>query len=443
MTKAAGGDRPPLFWMDVTTSWRNRGGQANGTLRVEGSYAAALGEIMGPAWRFCRYNRVRGQFAPAGRPVREERAGRRGTGPGAPRSRSALADLGRRSERALRQAWRRGLAGAWQRLDAYNRAPPFPAAIRGDVLLLAGETWTQHDFALLSRLRREQGLRLAAICQDMIPVKLPQFFEPGEFMARYRAYADFLVGEVDLLIAISESTRADLAEHARGRGGVQGRLETVQLGADFDLARTPQRPDALGEPGPAGFVLSVSTIQSRKNFDLLYHLWRRLTERKLADLPQLVIVGQPGFGSTDLLHQIATDPLAASVITLLHGVSDSELAWLYRNCRWTLYPSFYEGWGLPISESLAHGKYCLASDTSSLPEAGGGLVRHLDPLDFPAWAAAVIELSREPAKLAALEARIRAEYHPVTWRQSGERLAGLLRELLAAQPAGTEAEPRR
>jgi glycosyltransferase involved in cell wall biosynthesis len=421
--------------MDVTTSWRNRGGQANGTLRVEGSYAASLSEIMGPDLRFCRYNRNRGHFAPADRPP--EPAGPRGRprGPGSPQGATPMTDLARRAERAFRQTWRGALGRAYRRLDLQTRTPPFPAAAPGDVLLLAGETWAQHDFGLLARLRGDQGLRLAAVCQDLIPVKFPQFFPRDGFVERYRAYADFLVGEVDLLIAISNSTRADLVEHARGRGGVRGRLETVQLGADFDAARNAERPAALTELGPAGFVLSVSTIQSRKNFDLLYRLWRRFAEQEVANLPKLVIVGQPGFGSADLLHQIAADPIAAPVIAVLHHISDSELAWLYRNCRWTLYPSFYEGWGLPISEGLAHGKYCLASETSSLPEAGQGLVLHLDPLDFAAWAEAVVELIREPGKLAALEARIRAGYRPVTWRQSGERLAGLLRELLAPRPA--------
>jgi glycosyltransferase involved in cell wall biosynthesis len=432
MTMAAGGDRPPLLWMDVTTSWRNRGGQANGTLRVEGSYAASLTEIMGPDLRFCRYSRTRGQLAPAARPPHDERPARRAHGPGAARPTTLLADLGRRAERALRQSWRSNLASIYRRLDAYTLTPPFPAAAPGDVLLLAGETWAQHDIALLGRLRREQGLRLAAVCQDLIPVKFPQFFPRDGFVERYRAYADFLVGEVDLLIAISNSTKADLVDHARARGGVRGRLKTVQLGADFDLAKTAERPAALPEPGPAGFVLSVSTIQSRKNFDLLYRLWHRFAEQGLANLPRLVIVGQPGFGSADLLHQIAADPIAAPVIAVLHHVTDGELAWLYRNCRWTLYPSFYEGWGLPISESLAHGKHCMASDTSSLPEAGQGLIWHGDPLDFAAWAEAVAALTHEPGKLAALEAGIRAGYRPVTWRQSAECLRAMLGELLAA-----------
>ena len=195
----------------------------------------------------------------------------------------------------------------------------------------------------------------------------------------------------------------------------------------------------LSDPQARRFVLSVSTIQSRKNFDLLYHLWRRLTEEGVADLPTLVIVGQPGFGSNDLLWQIEHDPLIRQNIVHLRHAHDEELSWLYQNCLWTLFPSFYEGWGLPLSESLALGKYCLASNTSSLPEAGAGFAKHIDPLDFAAWRQAVLELMSSPDALARIEANIRAGYRPVTWAQSAGILAKELLQLSAKNPAAHNA----
>jgi glycosyltransferase involved in cell wall biosynthesis len=110
-------------------------------------------------------------------------------------------------------------------------------------------------------------------------------------------------------------------------------------------------------------------------------------------------------------------------------VSDAVLSWLYRNCAWTLYPSFSEGWGLPVSESLAHGKFCVASSASALKEAGQGLIRHIDPLDFAAWRDTVIELVRSPELVSEFERRIKARYRGVTWLQSAARLAELLRPL--------------
>jgi hypothetical protein len=234
------------------------------------------------------------------------------------------------------------------------------------------------------------------------------------------------------VIAISETTKSDIMRHAQSHGGLHGRIEVIQLGADLISTSAARRPDALSDAQSQRFVLSVSTIQSRKNFDLLYHLWHRLAEIKLAELPTLVIVGQPGFGSRDLLWQIEHDPVTRDKIVVLHGAGGEELNWLYQNCLWTLYPSFYEGWGLPISESLAHGKYCLASNTSSLPEAGAGFVMHLDPFDFAAWREAIVELIRHPERLAPLERSIRTTYRPMTWERSAAVLAEKLAQLSAA-----------
>jgi glycosyltransferase involved in cell wall biosynthesis len=425
--------RAPVVWLDLTTTLRLGAGQANGTLRLETRYAESLDRLMAAELRFCRYLKTRRHFvALPGLPSQARPgpfAGRRRR-----RKTGALRGLARGCEQSFRK-WRRGLmAEVYRRIDAFSHAQAFPDARSGDVLLLLGETWGQHDFQLLRELRRRQGLRVAVLCQDLIPLKFPQLFESADFVEGCRAFASFIAEDADLTVAISNSTRADITEAARDKGGPKGRLVTLRPGADFDMAVKPERPAEPADLAPGNFVLSVSTVQARKNFDLLYRLWRRFAEQNQPSLPKLVIVGGKGFGSGDLLWQIAHDPLVRNSIVLLHGASDGELSWLYRNCLWTLYPSLYEGWGLPISESLAHGKLCLASNSSSLPEAGQGLARHLDPLDFRAWEEAIRELLLRPETVAEAEQRIRSAYRPMTWQQSAEQLAVHLRELLAEPP---------
>lgn len=418
-------------WLDVTTSWRARGGQTNGTLRVERSYAAALAPLLGERLHYLRYDHRRLRYLPlAGIPQLAE-----ASGPGPPSSRRERAlgvpdtqlSAGRRLERRIRSLRRAAVSLI---LDKFGgERDDLAGAQPGDILLMAGENWAHHDFDALRALRNKSGLRLAVLCQDMIPEVCPQFFAGSEFVAQYRAYADFLVRDADLVIAISQSTRADILAYAESRGGMAGRVATVQLGADLPAASAPAPPPPLESAAPGSFVISVSTIQSRKNFDLLYRLWQRMSRERVPGLPKLVIVGRRGFGSTDLLWQIENDPLVRDSITVLHQASDPELVWLYRNCLFTLYPSFYEGWGLPVTESLSFGKYCLASNTSSMPEAGQGLVLHLDPLDFPAWRAAVMTLIADREELRARERRIATEYRPVTWADSARALVAELQRL--------------
>ncbi|NEW86401.1 glycosyltransferase family 1 protein [Rhodopseudomonas sp. WA056] len=431
----------PWLWMDVSTSARARSGQMNGTLRVEQSYIRALSAEMAATLRFCRFDPLRRDYvavaAPpdlSGKPVASKPKSRSSSGIAA-----TLKPIGKSVERAVKTAVRGATASLLRKASHTEPLPKLGGGGLGEVLFLAGENWSRVDFAAVARMRRERGTRVAALCQDFIPAVAPQFFAGGDFVAKFDAYAQFLIQEADLVVSISEATKRDILGYAQRHGGMRGDVEIVHLGADIPAPQTARRPAALTGAQAARFVISVSTIQSRKNFDLLYHLWRRLTEQNTPNLPTLVIVGQPGFGSTDLLWQIANDPVTANSILHLPRAGDDELAWLYQQCLFTLYPSFYEGWGLPVSESLAFGKYCLASDASSLPEAGAGLARHLDPFDFVAWRDAVLDLIAAPEQLARYEAAIRAGYRPVTWAQSATRLTEVLRGLAAT---GSATHPR-
>ena len=145
----------------------------------------------------------------------------------------------------------------------------------------------------------------------------------------------------------------------------------------------------------------------------------------------LMIVGARGPSSETLIRAIEGDPLTRPLIRILDDAGDDELAWLYEHCCWTLYPSFYEGWGLPLSESLMYGKLCLASNAASLPEAGQGLARHLDPADLEAWHREVVALLAAPERLPAIEERIRRERRIIDWRQSGAAFAAAIESLAA------------
>jgi glycosyltransferase involved in cell wall biosynthesis len=106
--------------------------------------------------------------------------------------------------------------------------------------------------------------------------------------------------------------------------------------------------------------------------------------------------------------------------------SDTEIAALYQGCLFTLYPSLYEGWGLPITESLAFGKPCLIADRTSLPEAGGSLVRQFDPENLNDAYAKIRGTIMDPEGLARWEEQVRREFRPVPWTASAEALLATL-----------------
>ena len=413
------------IWLDITTTRQSRSIH-DGTTRTERGLIRELPTQLGKRLGFCAYNAVTRTFGATAPPQQLEAAAapavkkryRRGT----------ARYLGKQIERGARRAAKGLLAYSIAKFNQSRN--PFPDASPGDILLLAGENWNRYDFQVLRRLATDHGVRIAAILQDMIPLVHPQFFRNAETISKFQAYVDFLANDSTIVLVISESTRRDFLNSSPQAAANPDKVALIQLGADLGTPGAPAtRPEALARMGDRPFVLSVSTIQARKNFDLLYRLWQSFaieaSERQdtsSAPPPHLVIVGRPGFGSESLLQMMGNDPWIAETVTVLHSTSDAELAWLYSHCRFTLYPSWYEGWGLPLSESLAYGKTFIASDRSSLPEAGQGLGIHLNPYDFLAWRNEVLALASDDARLAAIERRILQERLHITWADSARSI---------------------
>jgi glycosyltransferase involved in cell wall biosynthesis len=193
---------------------------------------------------------------------------------------------------------------------------------------------------------------------------------------------------------------------------------------------------------PPRYVLFVSTIEIRKNHRLLVRAWRRLIERHGADaVPVLVFAGKVGWMVDDLLADLSASDWLGGKVEHRPGLSDTELDVAYGRCLFTLFPSVAEGWGLPVAESLAHGKFCLASNRTSIPEVGGGLIDYFDPADDDDVVAKIEWLLFEPGYLAAREARLRAQYRPGTWADCARSVVLQLEPQAATSRARPAGEP--
>lgn len=285
---------------------------------------------------------------------------------------------------------------------------------RGDVLLVAGAGWADPDHvAQVTRAQARHGVVVALLVYDIIPALRPEWFDPAQ-SGRFRRWLDGMLAVSDRLLAISNTTAQDVAAYRAATGLPDRAVHVVRLG-DGLPAGGPALSADIGQP----YALFVSTIEIRKNHALLVDVWRRL----LCDLgpqrvPALVFAGRQGGLCGDLMRQLAASDVLGGHVILRPGASDAALAALYRGCRFTLFPSLYEGWGLPVAESLAFGRPCLASRASSLPEVGGDLVRYFDPLDPDDCARAVAAVLADPDGLAAWEARITRDYRPVPWSRT-------------------------
>ena len=438
----------------------------SGIPRVMHAVAGALLDDPAISVRFCRFDPEHRTFeeVPSGRIralVRSAPAARdRGWGmpasadPGRVRravTRMADATPLVRDRPATARVLLRG--GSYARRAAAEIAD-LPRAVRADRHRSAGrcfsDTWTQHTVFCSLGLDRDQGHagRLAAqrarlgfrtllTVYDLIPIVAPQFVNPDDDhpLVRvpplpYREHFALVVGSADHLLVISEATRRDVEEFAGSLDVPCPPTSLLPLGST--IPRGPGvRPRSLdGAVQPGRFALSVGTVEIRKNHHLLLDVWEMLLrERPRTDVPHLVVVGKRGWLFEETHARLTRTPAFAGTVHHVEDATDDELAWCYRNALVTCMPSLSEGWGLPVSESLAVGTPCLTSDTSSLPEAGQGCTDLLDPYDRTAWRDRILEVWDDPAARERRVARIAERFSDVTVRDTAGAVLDVVHRL--------------
>jgi glycosyltransferase involved in cell wall biosynthesis len=149
-------------------------------------------------------------------------------------------------------------------------------------------------------------------------------------------------------------------------------------------------------------------MEVRKNLWQLATVWDRLRMQSGRKLPKIVFAGRRGWLNDDFDALMTATGQLGGWAEIVVEPDDAALSYLYRYCLFTVTVSFYEGWGLPIGESLAYGKTAVVSNTSSMPEVGGDMVEYCDPHSLDDIEAACLKLIDDPGHRQALEARIRS-----------------------------------
>jgi glycosyltransferase involved in cell wall biosynthesis len=305
----------------------------------------------------------------------------------------------------------------------------------GDCFLSIGLDW-DYGLATIGALKRRTGVTVVLGCYDTIPVDYPEVSS----QANSRFFTDYFleVGRVaDKIFAISRTTKADLERLYRRLGPIRSpEIVSIRLGCHLPATFELRRRDDLGSEqldcltAAEGFVLYVSTIEARKNHRVLVQVWNALYRRHGRHIPELVLVGMPGWGVGDLMQELRhMDIFRYGLVRLMDRVSDDGLAMLYRSCLFSVFPSIYEGWGLGAVEAMSYGKLCIISDAPALVEATQGLCPALHPFDFPAWRDTITRYWQSVPERESLEASIRTSFELRTWREFGEDFENFLKAI--------------
>jgi len=205
--------------------------------------------------------------------------------------------------------------------------------------------------------RLSKGIKKITMIHDLTPILFPEYHSFSSYIA-HKLLLKGIIKRADLVIVNSKHTQSDLAEWAPVS---KNKIKVVHLAPVTKLPTNNDLPVIEGR-----YILTVGTIEPRKNHLQLIEAFENLRNSRI----KLVIAGSIGWKSKKIVTRIKNSRKKDS-IKLMGRVSNKTLANLYQNAEMMVYPSYYEGFGLPVLEAMQYGIPVLCSDSSSLPEVGG------------------------------------------------------------------------
>lgn len=420
--------RHPVIWMDLTLSYLNWNSSLTGVTRVELMYAKTLRELVPSTRFFACDNGNFFEIEPSYLTWMDDHD-----------------DLSR-AYNDFNAFWgyheREGISfrSPLRNLSDPRMHPAYLNAFpSGSVVFFSGIDFGFYDqdgkpqlnyTHKVESLRPKEGkVLLAHFMHDFTPCDWPQIHK-SETVDGYEPFCDFVSNHFDYLAYGGMTAQRDGEALQKRRGWKVPKGDPVMLGFDISTNELPvpakDRAYLEGLGITSDFVVAVGTLEPRKNHETLYRAYLLMLQRELLGKPlQMIFVGKTGWNNDDFLATLASDErVKGKIITV--NPSDEGLDVLYRHSMFTLLPSFYEGWSLPLPESLAYGKFCLVSDTPPLRERGGDFVEFIHPLDAAGWAERIAFYANHPDQLLPLEERIKGEWQPVSWEGATEELRAKL-----------------
>ena len=222
------------------------------------------------------------------------------------------------------------------------------------------------------------------------------------------------------VLTISQTIRAEITVHY---GIEPGRIHVVGPGCDLDRFDGDPRPEESIPNLPDEYFLFVGTLEPRKNLRGLLEAYATLKKQE-PDCPPLVLAGGVGWRVRDLLANLRA--LSSSEVITLGYVPDHLIPVLYARALALVFPSFYEGFGLPALEAMASGCPVIGSNRSAIPEVLGDCGLLVDPYDSASIAAAMKRILDDASLRAQLSQKGRNRARSFTWERTGRELRDVL-----------------
>lgn len=291
---------------------------------------------------------------------------------------------------------------------------------QNDSIIINGAGWGLDNYIeQLIAIKENRSVIIKSVVYDIIAIHSPHFFIES-FATLVSNFQKKIIGLSDHIYSISKNTELDVKRYIADPNKTRT-YSIIRMGHDFKREQKISLPINKRTVTPGAkerYILSVGTIEARKNHLYLYFLMRKLIIRFGKVCPKLVIIGAVGWMSEATIEFIRRDPIVQGYIDILTDVNDETLDLLYRDAYFTVYPSYYEGYGLPIIESLSRGKLCVTSNTSSMGEINPFSELTFDPYDINQGFEIFGKLIQDESLVDAYECKISLDNFKITWHDT-------------------------
>lgn len=303
---------------------------------------------------------------------------------------------------------------------AYLLQYDVPAA--GSLLLNIGHSGLQE--AGYSQRLNSYGWGALYFLHDLIPITHPEYCRPGEAQLHHQRLKTML-STAGAIVVNSAATGSELAAYAQKQGLTPPPCVVAHLAPGLLPEPLPQRP--LSQP----YFVMLGTIEPRKNHLLILQVWRRLIEHMPDCVPRLVVVGQRGWECEQVVDLLERCEALRGVVLEQPRCTDHELATWLAHAQALLFPSFAEGYGMPLVEALSLRVPVLASDLLAFREVAGNVPEYLDPLDGPGWARAIEAYAQPGSVQRQAQCDRMAGWQAPTWESHFEQVDALMKQCFA------------
>lgn len=277
----------------------------------------------------------------------------------------------------------------------------------------------------LVRALRARGIAFVPMLHDLIPTTHPEYARPAQ-VAKHARRIVTTATLADGVIVNSAATADALLNHLPQGGRPVPPIAVARLGLE---PRPGVRPVPAGGAQP--YFVALGTIEPRKNHLLLLNLWRDLAARLGQDAPRLLVIGRRGWENEMVLDMLDRCQNLAGLVRETGPLPDAEVSRLLAGAQALLFPSFAEGYGLPLAEALALGVPALCSDLPALREVGGEVPEFLDPMDGPAWREAVLRYAEPGSPRRAAQLARLSTWRAPSWDEHFQQVDRLLARVAA------------